>query len=412
MIKVLKPYLVQEKKQNIYFIITLLLTFFLPLYKISSSPFLILSSIIIILEILFSKGKILSSFFKQKINIFFLIFYLLAGFSLLYSKNLNHGFNQLNKLLPLLIFPLWFLVWKATNTQIVLILKTFIFACILAFLLSLGSQFWNILTHNNYSFYYIQFIDILWMHPTYLSLYLNFAIFISYYLYTKKHLSLAQFAFCSLIFISFILMLLARMQILLMFLVLIIISIHFLKQNFSFKILFFCFISLFATLFIISQNQQLKNRFVYAKNIQYNFENLNDKNWNGVNVRLAIWKSAFSTIKENVFFGAGIGDEDDVLFESYKNNNFKFAYNLKYVAHNQYIQILLGLGVLGFIVYLFMYFLLIKNAFLNNDFLLFALIILLFFTGFTESFLRLQSGIIFFAYFICLLVYKNSLRED
>lgn len=73
--------------------------------------------------------------------------------------------------------------------------------------------------------------------------------------------------------------------------------------------------------------------------------------WNGVAIRKAIWTCSWDVVKDNPLFGVGTGNEQDELQKVYLNRKFYLAahYN-KFNAHNQYIQIIVGTGVIGFVL--------------------------------------------------------------
>lgn len=399
-----------QKEQTVYFVIFLALMFFLPLYKISSSPFLILFALISVFKIIQSRGKLLKQVFQSKLKILFVLFFSIYALSLFYSENKTHGLDQINKLLPFVLFPVVFSYYKPDRAAVVLLLKTFVLAGVVAFVLSISSQVYFYAIGQNYSFYYLDFIAILWMHPTYLSLYLNFGILAMYYLYTQKEVSFLSLSFIAVLFVFFILLLFARMQIIIMFLSLLLIVAHLLYKNWNLKKGILLMLFALGAVFFIAQNKKLSNRFKYIQNLNYDYTQT--KNWNGANVRLAIWNSATDVIKENLFFGVGVGDEDDALLSAYKKNGFMFAYDLNYVAHNQFIQVLLATGLLGFIVYILFYVYVFYQAFYYKNLLLFSLGFILLATGLTESFLRMQSGLVFFVVIIFLTLHLENTKAE
>jgi hypothetical protein len=86
------------------------------------------------------------------------------------------------------------------------------------------------------------------------------------------------------------------------------------------------------------------------------------------------------------------------LYPGYGNFNF----------HNQYVQVFAELGIIGFVILLFMLFLNIKNALKYKDFLHIAFAILMISLFLTESFLWRQRGVLFFMIFYCLFNTMNQ----
>jgi O-antigen ligase len=401
-----------KNRNDLFFIFLSFFVFALPLYKISSSPGLIVLSIAILVKLFQSKFQILKELVKSKISILFLVLYALVFISFFYSTNVNNGIKEVKNLLPLLIFPLLFTFVKLKESQIIFILKSFITGCLVAFFISVGSQFFHYINGQEYSFHYSNFVAILWMHPTYLAIYLNFSIIVVYHLLVKKEISFSYFAFSISIFLVFILLLSARMQIINSILVFVLIFVHFLKNHFSVKTFISLLLLPVIMITFILNNQKIVDRFTYVQNMNYNLESTKNTSWNGANVRLAIWDCAFDVIKDNLIFGVGVGDEDEELLKSFKNRNFNFAYNLNYVAHNQYVQFLISNGVIGLLSYLSIFIYCFYYALKNKHFLLFGLTMLLLISGFSESFLKMQSGIVFFSFMILLLFQYKTFQKD
>jgi O-antigen ligase len=124
--------------------------------------------------------------------------------------------------------------------------------------------------------------------------------------------------------------------------------------------------------------------------------------------RIPIWKSAVKVIKHNIVFGVGPGDASAELLKEYKNaGNTEMCYdNLN--AHNQYLEVLLGTGLIGFLIFIsilsYMVYLLILKK--NLVFGLYISIMLIFFLF--ESILNRIAGVTFFSLFTFLLLYLED----
>ncbi|MGB0403686.1 MAG: O-antigen ligase family protein [Salibacteraceae bacterium] len=116
-------------------------------------------------------------------------------------------------------------------------------------------------------------------------------------------------------------------------------------------------------------------------------------------MRFAIWECTWPVIKENLFFGAGVGDQQEKLNEAYKKNNFKILVdnNLQYNTHNQYLQYWLGIGLFGLIGFCILILILLKNAIQSKNivFIVFAICFSIF--SLNESTLQVQKGIVMFS---------------
>ena len=108
-------------------------------------------------------------------------------------------------------------------------------------------------------------------------------------------------------------------------------------------------------------------------------------------------------LKEDPIFlkGFGLNASLNKLLAKEKQYNLYPGYGT-FNFHNQYIQVFAELGVIGFILLVFILFVNLKNAFKNKDFLHIAFAILMLSLFLTESFLWRQRGVVFFTVFYCL----------
>lgn len=150
------------------------------------------------------------------------------------------------------------------------------------------------------------------------------------------------------------------------------------------------------------------------KILYYEFEHdVHNKNWNSLNIRLAKWECAVEVINENFPLGVGVGCSQIKLNEKYQENNFVVGLEKRFSTHNQFLHYLVETGVLGLIVYM----LILLRGFLlsykHNNFILLALVCLLFICGLTDTILIINKGIIFFTFYIILLSlpHKNHHEE-
>ena len=131
--------------------------------------------------------------------------------------------------------------------------------------------------------------------------------------------------------------------------------------------------------------------------------------------RIPIWKSAIKTIKHNIFFGVSPGDASKELLKEYKNAGYTEMCYDNLNAHNQYLEVLLGTGLIGFLIFItilsyMVYILILKRNLLFGVYILIILIFFLF-----ESVLNRIAGVTFFSLFTFLLLYledNNTVRKQ
>lgn len=128
--------------------------------------------------------------------------------------------------------------------------------------------------------------------------------------------------------------------------------------------------------------------------------------------RILIYKSALHTAKEMPVVGYGAGDYYQSFSEiSYKENNGYVAANI----HNQYLETLLSVGIIGlipFLVWLFYPLWLAWRRKSPNLFLLLMLEGVVMFNLFFESMLERQMGLLFIGYLLSVIVLILSLEEN
>ena len=124
--------------------------------------------------------------------------------------------------------------------------------------------------------------------------------------------------------------------------------------------------------------------------------------------RIPIWKSAINVIKHNIVTGVGPGDASKELLKEYKNAGYTEMCYDNLNAHNQYLEVFLGTGLIGFVIFIsvltyMVYMLILKR---NLLFGLYISIILIFFLF--ESILNRIAGVTFFSLFTFLLLYLED----
>lgn len=88
-----------------------------------------------------------------------------------------------------------------------------------------------------------------------------------------------------------------------------------------------------------------------GKESHYNMQ-IDSSQWNGANFRRAAWQCGWELFKQNPVFGVRIGDKKDRLFEVYAQKGFRFAIETNKNVHNNYLDILYSMGLIGLGVFL------------------------------------------------------------
>jgi len=79
---------------------------------------------------------------------------------------------------------------------------------------------------------------------------------------------------------------------------------------------------------------------------------LDSTQWNGANLRIAVWQCAWTVINDHKIFGTGLGDKMDELKKEYTKRGFVFAIQTNRNTHNNYLDIWLSLGLVGLVLFI------------------------------------------------------------
>jgi O-antigen ligase len=125
------------------------------------------------------------------------------------------------------------------------------------------------------------------------------------------------------------------------------------------------------------------------------------KSWGGTSIRIAIWQCSEDIIKRHWMFGVGTGDVQDSLQVAYADRKFYFAaYYNRYNAHNEYLEMWLANGLPGILIYVLCLCVPLAMHIKEHnalDYVLFLSLILV--ISFTESFLNVNKGTIWYSFF-------------
>lgn len=123
--------------------------------------------------------------------------------------------------------------------------------------------------------------------------------------------------------------------------------------------------------------------------------------WNGANFRLAAWPCGWQLFEEHPILGVGLGDKETELFKIYEQKEFHFAIETKKNVHNNYLDILYSMGLIGFITFIIAWLILPIFRFLKTrDGLALLIVITLAIAMITEDYFDRTLGGIYVSFFI------------
>jgi len=386
------------------------LAFALPLHKKIIVPIIFVLSILILSQ--FNKKQFLHNI-KNKSLIFLLMgFYILGAISLLWTNNISHGLFDLEIKFSFIAFPILFflLPFEISKKEINKIYTFFLIGTILGITICLINAIINYIDSGVFytSFFYVR-MSIL-HHPTYFSMYVNFYLVILFIKYKNKEFKNWLVLFLMVILILFNWLLLSRIGLGITALIIIsFLMVLFFEKKYKNLLLFSFFIlSTFVFAKQISQLSEFStNRFKTINN-KISDDNLNTINSSNNTSRSVTWGTAFKVIKDNPFFGVGIGDLHEEMNSVYFSKNYTLAIERNLNPHNQFLQTWVTIGIFGVLILISIFLVGVYYAKKNSNWYALGFFAITFISMLTESIIETQSGVIFFCFFSCLFFSVNN----
>ena len=355
------------------------------------------------------------TFFWLSKNVFFVLSaFLLWHFAgMIYTQNNSWGWFLIGLLVPLWALPLALLTFPTTRKVLRWYLQVFLISM---FLYAIATYFWAFYRafrdwgSPNFSwsdfFFYENFAN-LRLAPTYYAILVCLAMLLLlidvFFSQKLKIFDSKIFKITILIFFFITLMLLAaRIQFFILLIGIFMIFLEYFRikrklwQGIRIGTAALLLLGLIAFL-----NPYTQKRFkdIFDKREVLVLDKKKDlstgRDWDGATLRFAKWQCASELIQRNWLWGVGTGDGQDELQKIYEEYKFYFAalYN-RYNAHNQYLEIWVALGVLGFVMWIFVLTIGLKTALKTSNYMLLSIILLMCFSSVTESLLQRNLGII------------------
>jgi O-antigen ligase len=138
----------------------------------------------------------------------------------------------------------------------------------------------------------------------------------------------------------------------------------------------------------------------HGKESHYNMA-LSADQWNGANIRLAVWKCAQELAGKYWLPGAQIGDKQDRLMDVYRSKQFDFALATHRNMHSNYIDVFITFGIFGFLIFLLGYVIIPVNKAIRSKDLPGGLIIgFLAISMITETYMDRSMGCLLLGFFL------------
>ena len=374
--------------------------------------------------------------FKSGLYLSLTAYFLLSILAVFYSSNQNRAWFDVQQKLALVVFPILLAgmspyFWKNIRWVFWAFLAGLFIASIydLVYAIQMSCaageaeglfRFWVYERHMDIGFfqligmrmsyfsygYFSQF-----MHPSYFSIYLTFSLPLIHYLYkTKsglKRFEKTAYFFLGLYFIFIIYLLQSTAGFISLALVLLFMLIQELRIIKKKKRSFYFFRSALIFIIILFIVHLKTNRISdFAAKIP--IESISTSS----SIRLQIWKNTYSLWSENSILGVGPSDiREAIKTKLAASGNLEFATG-DYNMHNQFLESLIGLGILGLLALLAILYFSFKSAAGNKSILFVYLLLIITVNFFFESILNRQSGLFFFLFFLSLLAFLPKSIPD
>lgn len=348
---------------------------------------------------------------KNKLSLLFIAFFIFHVVGLSYTENMDAGLFDLQVKLSLLVFPIVIASRPYSSLKLRNIFVFFIIGGVLCslFLLSIATYTYFALSVNNFFYQSFSFL----VHPSYLSMYFNLCIaWLMLNIFRKSNdinrLTLVFYIFIILFFTFIIVLLSSKMGLIILlalyvgFIIYLVLSRR--KYLLGFVGLLLIIVSVYSLFRFVPEVTSRLNSIITAMSST----SANQTDSESTAVRLLIWSASNQVISENLLLGAGTGDAKDALLVEYAKRGMTGALSHKLNTHNEYYQVFVSIGLIGFILLLMCLFLPLYSSFTSSNaiYILFLLIIILNFIS--ESMLETQAGVIFYAFFNSLLCFNRK----
>lgn len=261
-------------------------------------------------------------------------------------------------------------------------------------------------------FTYQELIDV-FMHPGYFATYLGIAGLICIYFIFYSSQKIRWSFLLSIILVALVLV---QGRINLLAFIAVVgtgVFLYTLKSK-KYKLLFIPLFGIAALLlFLFFAPKTLKDRYLSMPDFSYSISGSAEE-FSSATYRLANWSSNWKLAQEDIWFGKGIGDRYQAILDNYKKLNFHQGYIRGFNAHNQFLEIWIGGGMVGLLFYsiwLWGYFLISAQA---KDYLIMACLAFFVFCTLTESMMERAWAILLFMHFfpIGLLMAQQRLKGE
>lgn len=418
--------LLLDKKEKIFYFLLLLFVFSLYtpgitwMYNVCMWLFFVYS---FFFNSLAQKWVVLK---KRKEIMIIILFFLLNLLSAFLSTNKKEGISFTGIRLSLLAIPLAIGTVYIKNLLKHRLIFGFAVATTVA---AFGTLLWGIFRAQKYQdlslLYNDNLSDMVNLQSIYFAMLVNLAIFSFIYLLSEKSVLINKKIIVPVLMVLFVthFLLASRIAIIILYGAIFIFALLRIIRNK--KIVQGCIILaglLIAGICLVKFFPKTINRFKELSYTQFDYKStdreshynmeLTPTQWNGANIRIAVWECAWTVIKNNMIFGTQLGDKMGELKKEYARKGFSFGIKTNRNTHNNYVDVWLSLGLVGLIIFLAGFFLIPAfHCITTTDWYGLVIIISFMLSLFTETYMDRTLGNTLLAFFISFITsYKDPAK--
>ena len=146
---------------------------------------------------------------------------------------------------------------------------------------------------------------------------------------------------------------------------------------------------------------------------EYNqYRHYNNPNRGSLSQRIEYTKASLYLIKQHPIFGVGTGDIPDAYQLAYDELQSPLEPQYRNRAHNQYLSITVGLGLVGLLVFLISLLTPFFASKRNRTYLYTAFLVILLLSMLPDDTIETQAGVMWFAFFNSLFIFALGNKEE
>ena len=342
-------------------------------------------------------------------------FFLLNCVSALLSDNIEEGISWVGIRLSLLIFPLCIGSLYIRNLLKQRIILSFSAAVTVA---AAGSLFWGVWRAVRQADFSLMYNDnlsgVLNLQSVYFALLINLAIFGYTYLMMKKSLPVKNAVMLPVFLLLAVVHFLLASRVAIIFLYssgIIFAACLAVKSGKSKQGMALVLGLLLGGLLLVKFFPKTINRFRELGYTQFDFKSqakeshfnvpVTASQWNGANIRIAVWQCAWQVTQQHLLLGTGIGDKMDDLNKQYAKNGFTFGIRTTRNVHNNYLDIWMTMGLPGLLLLLAGFLVLpLYQCIKSSDWYGMIIVLSFAFSMVPETYMDRTAGNTFLAFFL------------